>query len=490
MHTRRDFLARTTALAAMAAFPADALADEAAVELEDDLFMTTLSEYGAYNNPLLKRGPSEGTALGRKVKKILSAATPERSIIWTPDIKLSPDLRHLMSFAAAPSFTLTHAVMERACAANGFMPVAAAAREAKTSKRTGAKGATKVLIGLRGCVPDGPTSGTAIKLKAVAPDHITLKCLIGVWDTQAKTFELFHGSTVPDQGYVLAQALSVDKIADRLPLEFDNCQVPRKNLSGVGFANMGPTGQYAYVVGLHNMSWKAPERRSPPRVGSPGMRDVRQPAAFRQLSLYPTLRVLTTEKNIYYSTSAYWDMDRRSWGVNIHAAYKPKPYWQFDSAGCQVIRGHYSVMDDPNGKGKPAVEATGDYGKFRVAAGLSATPNFVKKPESWTDSLATTDDGKLFYSYLLLTGRELALHAAAATPAAEQALKRLRFGSSGPSVVALCKALTKAGFRKAPDTKMFDHSVACDVLRWQMCHAGGADGVVTPEMAAALKFTI
>jgi hypothetical protein len=490
MQTRRDLLARSAAFAAAAAFPAGAFAQGAELELDDDLFMTTLSEYGAYNNPLLKRGPSEGTALGRKVKKILSAASPERSIIWTPDYKLSPDFRHLPALESEPSFTLTHAVMERLCAANGFTPVASAAREAKASKREGATGATKVLIGLRGCMTDGPTRGAAIKLKAVTPDHITLKCLIGVWDTQAKTFELFPGSTVPDQGYVLAQALSVDKVADRLPLEFGGCEVPRKNMSSVGFANMGPTGQFTYVVGLHNMSWKAPERRTPPRVGSPGMRDVRQPAAFRQVSLYPTLRVLTTAKDIYYSTGAYWDMDRRSWGVNIHAAYKPKPYWQFDSAGCQVIRGHYSVMDDPNGKGKPAVDAVGDYGKFRVAAGLSATPNFVTKPETWADSLATTDDGKLFYSYLLVTGRELGLHAAATAPAAEQNLKRLRYGSRGPAVTALCQALTKAGFRKAAATSTFDHGVACDVLRWQMCHANGADGIVTPEMAQALGFAI
>lgn len=38
----------------------------------------------------------------------------------------------------------------------------------------------------------------------------------------------------------------------------------------------------------------------------------------------------------------------------------------------------------------------------------------MKTPQTWADSLATTDDGKLFYSYLLVTGRELAAHAAAA----------------------------------------------------------------------------
>jgi len=178
-----------------------------------------------------------------------------------------------------------------------------------------------------------------IKLKTAIPDHINLRCLIGVWDTEAKTFALFPGSTVPDQGYVLAQTLDVEKIPERMPTEIGACKVKRMNLAGVGFANMVPTGQFTYVVGTHDLKWTAPELRSPKRVASEGMRDVRQPAAFRQSSIYPTLRVLTSDKDIFYSREAYWDMEARSWGVNIHAAYKPKTYWKFNSAGCQVIRG-------------------------------------------------------------------------------------------------------------------------------------------------------
>jgi hypothetical protein len=55
--------------------------------------------------------------------------------------------------------------------------------------------------------------------------------------------------------------------------------------------------------------------------------------------------------------------------------------------------------------------------------GLSATLNFVKTPQTWTDSLATTDDGKLFYSYLPVIGQKLAAHAAAATSAALTAVE-------------------------------------------------------------------
>ncbi|MDP3495986.1 MAG: hypothetical protein Q8R82_22980 [Hyphomonadaceae bacterium] len=490
MQNRRDFLARSAACAALTAAGAGpSFAQDTPLEFDDDLFLAVLGEQSADDNPLLKRGPSEATALGRKIKKILSAEMPERSIIWAPEVQLSPDYRHLGAARADGSFTLTHEVMERLCAANSFAPVAAATNTAKASGRDGAVGSTKILIGLRGCIADGTTSGASIKLKVATPDHINLKCMIGVWDTEAKSFTVFPGSTVPDQGYVLAQTLDVDKIPERLPTQIGACSVARKNLTSFGFANMVPTGQFIYVVGTHNLKWKPPELRSPKQVASAGMRDVRQPAAFRQASIYPTLRVLTSNKDVFYSTDAYWDMDARSWGVNIHAAYKPKTHWKFDSAGCQVVRGYYTVLDDPTGKGKPAIEAGGDYAQFRIAAGLSAVPTFVKTPETWADSLATTDDGKLFYSYLLVTGQELAAHAAATTPTAQQSLKRLRFGSTGPRVTELCRALTAAGFRTKAETSEFDHSVACDLLRWQVCN-GGADGIVTPSIAAELKMSI
>lgn len=491
MHDRRQFLARAAACAAFAsAAPAASFAQETPLEFDDDLFLAVLGEQEAFNNPLLKRGPSEATALGRKIKSILSATSPERRIAWAPQAHQSPDYHHLSTSSGTESFTLTHDVMLRLCSANGFDPVANAARMARQSKREGAVGSPKILIGFRGCIADGPSSGSAIKLKAVTPDHVNLRCVIGVWDTEAKTFSLFPGSTVPDQGYVLAQTLDVEKIPERLPTEIGACKVKRMNMTGVGFANMVPTGQFTYVVGTHNLKWIAPELRSPKRVASEGMRDVRQPAAFRQVSIYPTLRALTSDKDIFYSRNAYWDMDARSWGVNIHAAYKPKALWKFDSAGCQVIRGYYTVLDDPNGKGKPAIEAGGDYAQFRIAAGLSAIPNFVKTPETWADSLETADDGKLFYSYVLVTGQEVAAHAAATTASAQQALKRLRFGSMGSQVSALCKALTAAGFRTKAATQEFDHSVACDVLRWQMCNEGGADGIITPASASRLGTTI
>lgn len=496
MQNRRRFLTNAVAMAAASALPQTAFGEAAPeLELDDDLFLTTLAEQDAYTNPLLKRGPSEATALGRRVKKLLSGADPERVVSWVADAKKAPDLRHLTSFAlAGDTFTLTHDVLQSACIANGFDPVAASNRAAKATGQKDATGSTKVLIGLRGCVPatgGAPVSGTKIELKSVTPDHATLKCLIGVWDTATKQIDLFAASTVPDRGYILAQALTIEKAPELLPKEFGTCSVPRWNMTGLGFANMIPTGQFLFVLGTHNLKWKAPEKRTPPIVGSKGMRDVRQPAAFRQASIYPTLRVMTENKNIMYSTEAYWDMRATSWGVNIHAAYKPKPLWQFDSAGCQVIRGYYTVLDDPNGRGKPAVDATGDYARFRTAAGLSAVPDFVKTPETWADSLATKDGGKRFASYILFTGRELAVHAQAAGATRSQAAtKRLRFGSRSPAVAALCQALRKAGFRTAGDTKTFDHSVARDYLNWQTCRGTGADGIVTPDIAVELKFTI
>jgi hypothetical protein len=54
--------------------------------------------------------------------------------------------------------------------------------------------------------------------------------------------------------------------------------------------------------------------------------------------------------------------------------------------------------------------------RFASLKGWSATPNFVKSPETWTDSMATTDGEKLLYATLLVMGQERTAHAASPPP--------------------------------------------------------------------------
>lgn len=244
-------------------------------------------------------------------------------------------------------------------------------------------GGSIVLFGLRGCtVASGKDYSPAAAKHAVVttrPDHLNMKCLIGVWDRSTGNISLCRGSTVPNvdlmQGYV----------------------------QGAIGCNMLPTGLHRYKVGPH--------------------RGNKQPGAFRQQQ---SLWVLRSPKNLGYAANdrnEIWDdLDGDLPFDNIHAAilnYRSQPPF-FSSAGCQVVAGRYK-------NGVPV----GAWANFRRDAGLTHPP-VVRDGRRGT----TADDGRAF-TYLVLTGDEAAL--VSSRPGTE--FRALRYGSSGPAVFALQEKL-------------------------------------------------
>jgi Putative peptidoglycan binding domain len=287
----------------------------------------------------------------------------------------------------------------------------------------------KLLFGLRGCVlaadnTDRTTWRASHQVRATRPNHIDLKCLIGVWDTANNAIALFSGSTVP------------------------NVDLMGKQIEGSLGCNMMPAGLHHYQVGAH---------RAP-----------RQPGAFRQLK---GLWVIRTKKHFYYATNdpdTVWDdLDGDLPFDNIHAAMlssRTKPPF-FSSAGCQVISGAYDANRVP----------TGAWAEFRKAAGL-------QHPLNISDSSATPDDGRQF-NYALFTGKEAQLVA----NGAGNAIRVLRYGSSGPAVAALQDKLSAepagAGIEKSG---VMDRKTLGAVIRWQVANRVAPTGIVVPETAAKL----
>jgi hypothetical protein len=239
-----------------------------------------------------------------------------------------------------------------------------------------------VLFGLRGCMlVDGQEHTSPARTHEVVtarPNHLRLRCLLGVWNTQTDEISLFAGSTVSNvdlmHGYVI----------------------------GTLACNMMPTGLHEYRVGPH--------------------RGNRQPGAFRQQK---SLWVLRSRANLGYAANdrddVWDDLNGDLPFDNIHAAMlngRAKPPF-FSSAGCQVVAGRYS-------NGVP----TGAWAEFRKAAGLTHPP-VVK-----TSRGESEDDGREF-DYMLLTGDETALFARDLNAP----FKALRYGSSGPKVIELQEKL-------------------------------------------------
>ncbi|MGO4727157.1 MULTISPECIES: peptidoglycan-binding domain-containing protein [unclassified Inquilinus] len=150
---------------------------------------------------------------------------------------------------------------------------------------------------------------------------------------------------------------------------------------------------------------------------------------------------------------------------NIHAAGWPGDGLEFSSAGCQTLPGRHQPPADP----------TGDYAAFRRAAGLSPTPD-----------LAETG---LAFDYLLVTGRHLQL---VAEHWAVPGLARLLPGSSGPEVRLLQDALVSQG--RIADwgftAGVFNGFTAKAVYDWQSSRGRTADGVLRPEEAELLGFSL
>lgn len=496
--TRRAFSTGACA-AAVAACQSQPELPIGLVSWEDDLFAAQLVDRGFIETTASRGLPS---ALKNRVTDLLKNPTPATRPVWFRNSIDHPDFAHLTSVPQPSNpdlqFRLTATVLQSLCSSNDYAPVVRA-EDAALSRGRLASGSNKVLFGIRGCVlvGEGPQRGTSLRLLESEPNHKNMRCVLGVWDTESDELFAFDGSTTPNQVYVLGQALHLGDYAQsnddhaqitRLVRAFGKCDVRVPDLATAIdrlHANLPPTGLHTVVVGPHLRNWR-------PKPNSPC--DPRQPAVFTQHSLYPTLRAFGQEgvTEVGYSFASTWDTLPRSYGNNIHAAYPKGSFADYDSAGCQVIEGYHAQYNPGARRDAPSVEAQGQFRAFRIAAGLSETPRFVRTPQTWNDSIETHDDGNLFFAYLLTTGRELRLHAVTPGTSIEQ-LRRLRIGSQGPKVRELCAAL-KSGpcpFYSGRETDFFGHSVATALLNWQTSMGGGrADGIVTEDVADMLGFKL
>jgi hypothetical protein len=505
--TRRRLIAASVVGAGLGMAPRGFSQEPTLGDWEDDLYFAQLEDQGYVFDPVTGRGPPQ--KIKDRVMATFASGDPSHRVTWAVAEASHPDVAHLPDLPSdrpdSATFKLNASTLKALCAANDFAPIVSA--KAEVAPNSSATASTRVLIGIRGCelVGASPANGLEIELREAVPDHKTRKCVLGVWDTETGEIFACSGSTVPNRMYVLSQAFDVEvdsgqpltgSAAALLKLtrqDFGACAVMAPDASlmkNKAHGNMMPTGLHTFTVGTHLAGKKYDDN------GSTSRRDVRQPAVFRQRSLYPTLRHYGRigATDVAYSFDSFWDLDPRSFGNNMHAAYPPPRHghWDFDSAGCQTIEGAYSNFSDPNGHRKPAIEAGGQFAALRLAAGLTETPRFLDTPTTWHDSLATHDDGNIFFGYILVSGKEMHLHSIA-NGEAVQKLRRLRIGSRGPAVRALTRALRglSCSFYTGPEKDVFDYRVATSVINWQNgVNGGNADGVVTPDIAKELGFEL
>lgn len=338
----------------------------------------------------------------------------DKEVKWALDHR-SPDYAHLKSKGATlREFPLRADDLELLATLNDF-PVARLKD-------------TPVLFGLRGCALAKPASGLQqeVTLKDIRPTHGKVGCVIGAWDRVRKLVAVFPASTVPMESIVEAHYEGSSK-------------------SG----NILPTGYYGYIVGSHCTESGGCR---------PGCFLLRYENGDKRV--VPVRRAKKTNvapgassKVIAYDL--FDEVDVCAPGDNIHPSFRSNGD-SFSSWGCQVVQGNYT-----NGA------HTRPWADFRRAAGM------------------TDDDGdpKRRYDYMLLTGVE-AMRASDARlqgkvddPAFRMSLRRLRFGSEGPAVMALQKALALA----APDGTL--GPATCEALnrRQRSLWKKDCDGIYSPD---------
>jgi hypothetical protein len=274
-----------------------------------------------------------------------------------------------------------------------------------------------VLVGIRGAtLLDAPPDPAAAQLSERRVDHRRFNCVLGLWDRMRDRLSLFTGSTVPNHLFVREQFIWG---------------------AGDGIANQLPTGLYRHEVGTHGVDSSAP-----------------QFGAFRMESRVAVRRALGA---LTYETSSPIALTRPY--DNIHASGRSTDLTDFNSAGCQTVRGWYDATS-----GEP-VE---DYARLREAAGLG-----------WPHDPA--QDGRAF-DYMLVTAREVRLASQKGWPGDTL---RLRAGSSGNEVGSLQQALAARNFAGEFDFRIGPATVAALAL-YQAKARQRTDAIATNETLRAL----
>lgn len=230
------------------------------------------------------------------------------------------------------------------------------------------------IFGLRGAALENDaeeaTWASSHRIRAQAPDHLSCRCLVGVWRPADGQIALYRASTTP----------AVSNM-------FKSLQTRG------GGTSLLPTGLYNYRAGPH-------KRAYPDRIqrGS--------------LLIEGQYVVLRTPDDLSYDPFQPNDIWTRGSAHNIHSAGEWSRPQVYDSAGCQVVRGKYNA---------DRTRGVGPWASFRAAAGLV---------DAEGAAIAEEPAGSGTYQYMLLTGLEAALHAGG-DQTFRDSYRRLRFGSSG-----------------------------------------------------------
>jgi hypothetical protein len=237
---------------------------------------------------------------------------------------------------------------------------------------------TPRLFGLRGCALASADAQTdwakRHSLRLVEPDHVHLRCLIGIWRPTDGEIKLYRASTVPQVSAMYKM------LADK----------------GWG-ASLLPTGFYRFAVGTHLASRPASRQR----------------AALRNASEYVVLR---TTQDLAYDPYEPHDVWTFGAAHNIHSTPVRADLSRFGSNGCQVIPGGYS--------GPNRTQSFGVWRDFQVSTGLIRA-----------DGSFASAQGGVPSEYMLLTGYDAALAARGGSDF--NTFWRLRPGSKGAAVQTL-----------------------------------------------------
>jgi hypothetical protein len=434
---RRRFIATLTAGAMAGLHPAPA----ASAEPRTDLPRTVSIKRQAMQNSAESLATADVAGIPIKhIEKLWTetALGEKPDLGWEKNQAVSADCAALPAPFDGNSFVMSANALKRYAALNHFaitpQPLF------RGGKQVGEH--LFVLFALRGAALDSPQSGWAASYKVheVFPDHLTRRCLLGVWDTQSHMIAMFQGATVPDADWMWGHVQACKKMT--------GAQTP-------SFANMMTPGMMTYAVGANGEI--------------PG-------CLVLQDRLYPR-RI--NQGDLIYRVSDWADSVTNP-GDNIHcgwldlwddqSANELHYYPRFSSAGCQTVPGRYDAA---------AKCHDNEFAAFRRAAGL-------------TDSFNRTSsiDDRTRFTYLLLSSREAKILAEGRAADEFGLGYRLRIGSTGVAVAALSTVLPN---KPAISPTRFDADLLKRLVDWQKA-VGDPDmpptGVVTRLEADRLKITL
>lgn len=344
-----------------------------------------------------------------------------------PDLE-SADYTHIADLGSDATFELTHEVMRSLFTANSFEDALSSGLSSHGPNQQ------RVIFGLRGCVvADADQLNQPLQtivLKEAAIDHLEMRCTMGVWDRENQTVSAYTASTVPHLSYMqlyraylhLKGEIVVNDGAitpeDKIDEEDQHKQLDN------WFTNQLGQGLHLMTFGTH--------------AGS------KESLLTQHLDWYGPVQRARNELGYRIGD---WDPSSTRVGDNIH------PTWafqgiEFASAGCNLIEG--------SGASWPY---TGQIKTFLEEVAGVAGPTGT-------------------YAYALMTGREARLHAESL---GDPSLRRVRFGSSGPDVLAIQQSGRL--LQDIPASGLFDRSMHYAVIEMQQFEGLATDGILKVDAA-------